>query len=154
ATDAARTKFCAERCCHGHFAAQAKIRKETKHCERCNIRRDRHKPVNTAKMPMVAENEARRPTQSETLPQNKPRANAPINPTVANRPDCAGPRPNSRAIGGSAAPNKAKSAASNMTPKKPRIKKSRCHFENGKVSSRATSSADFASSTFILSSPK
>src|SRR6185437_10723207 len=56
-------------------------------------------------------------------------------------------------MGGSAAPNSAKSAASNMMPMKARMKKFRCHFENGNRSSLATSSADFVSSTPIGLSP-
>src|SRR5262249_3989192 len=42
---------------------------------------------------------------------------------------------------------------SNMTPRNARMKKFRCQRENGNCSSRATSSADFASSTTIGPSP-
>ncbi len=51
---------------------------------------------------------------------------------------------NSRAIGGSAAPNNAKSAASNSTPMLARIARLRCQRENGSRSSLPTSSADLA----------
>src|SRR5262245_31081936 len=40
-------------------------------------------------------------------------------------------------------PNSAKSQASNMTPRKQSTNRLRCHFENGRRSSRAASSADF-----------
>jgi len=53
-------------------------------------------------------------------------------------------------MGGRAAPNMAKSAASNMMPKNARMKKLRCQRENGSCSSRAMSSADFASSATAM----
>src|SRR5262249_7539661 len=76
-----------------------------------------------------------------------------IKPAVASRPDSAGPSPNSLAIAGRAAPNKAKRAASNMMPRNARKKKFRCQRENGNFSSRVTSSANSASSTAIVPSP-
>jgi hypothetical protein len=77
------------------------------------------------------------------VPQNNAPRNAPTKPTVASNPACAGPKPNSFAIGGKAAPNRAKSAASNMTPRNASMKL-RCQRENGSCSRRATSSADFS----------
>src|SRR5215813_8051208 len=53
-------------------------------------------------------------------------------------------------MGGNAAPNNAKSAASNMMPKNAKMKKLRCQRENGSCSRRAMSSADFASSATVI----
>src|SRR5712692_9196643 len=78
------------------------------------------------------------------VPQNSAPRNAPTKPTVASRPASAWLRPNSRATGGSAMPNNAKSQASNITPRKHSANRLRCQRENGSRSSRPTSSADFA----------
>src|SRR5215471_5625918 len=78
------------------------------------------------------------------MPQKSAPRNAPIKPTVARNPDCAAPRENSRAIGGSAAPNRAKSAASNMMPRNATTKNARCQVENGSRSSRESNSADLS----------
>jgi hypothetical protein len=79
------------------------------------------------------------------VPQNSAPRNAPTKPTVASNPACAWLSPNSRATGGSAMPNSAKSQASNITPRKQRVNRFLCQRENGRRSRRPTSSADLLS---------